>query len=59
LERPALVPQELDVSLQPHSGVEIPLLTARVARAATPKGTTAMWIRDRVDGLWNDEDFTA
>lgn len=47
------------MSLQPHSGAEIPPLTARVARAANPKGTTAMWIRDRLDGLWSDEDFTA
>jgi hypothetical protein len=47
------------VSLQPHSGAEIPPLTARVARAASPKGTTAMWIRDRLDGLWSDEEFTA
>ncbi|WP_328959120.1 hypothetical protein [Kitasatospora purpeofusca] len=22
-----------------------------------PKGTTAMWVRDRLDGLWHDEDF--
>ncbi|MEU6228155.1 transposase [Streptomyces sp. NPDC047042] len=47
------------MSLQPHSGAEIPPLTARVARAANPTGTTAMWIRDRLDGLWSDEDFTA
>lgn len=59
LERPALVPQEPDVSLQPHSGAEIPPLAARVARAASPRGISAMWIRDRLDGLWSDEDFTA
>lgn len=47
------------MSLQPHSGAEIPPLTARVARAANAKGTTAMWIRDRLDGLWRDEDFAA
>ncbi|MFF7470403.1 transposase [Streptomyces sp. NPDC008092] len=47
------------MSLQPRSGAEIPPLTARVARAANPKGTTAMWIRDRLDGLWSDVDFTA
>ena len=29
----------------------------RVARAANPKGTTAMWVRDRIEGLWEDEDF--
>ena len=38
-------------------GVEVPELTARVARAANPAGTTAMWVRDRLDGLWDDEDF--
>ncbi|MGW3943701.1 transposase [Streptomyces phaeochromogenes] len=47
------------MSLQPHSGAEIPPLTARVTRAANPKGTTAIWIRDRLDGLWRDEDFAA
>ncbi len=38
-------------------GVEVPELTARVARAGNPAGTTAMWVRDRLDGLWDDEDF--
>jgi hypothetical protein len=38
-------------------GVEVPELTARVARASNPAGTTAMWVRDRLDGLWDDEDF--
>lgn len=47
------------MSLQPRPGAEIPPLTMRVARASNPRGTTAMWIRDRLDGLWNDEDFTA
>ncbi|WP_326659317.1 hypothetical protein [Streptomyces canus] len=42
------------MSLQPQSGSEIPPLTARVARTSNPHGTTAMWIRDRLDGLWND-----
>jgi transposase len=32
-------------------------LTAQVARASNPGGTTAMWVRDRLDGLWSDEDF--
>jgi transposase len=32
-------------------------LTAQVARASNPGGTTAMWVRDRLDGLWCDEDF--
>jgi hypothetical protein len=32
-------------------------LTAQVAWASNPDGTTAMWVRDRLDGLWSDEDF--
>ena len=45
------------MSIRPRLGVEVPELTARVARAANPAGTTAMWVRDRLDGLWDDEDF--
>jgi transposase len=45
------------MSVRPRLGVEVPELTARVARAANPAGTTAMWVRDRLDGLWDDEDF--
>ncbi|WP_405639002.1 IS1182 family transposase [Streptomyces sp. NBC_00019] len=37
----------------------MPSATARVARASNPRGTTAMWVRDRLDGLWHDEDFDA
>src|SRR5438552_4151069 len=40
------------------SGRTIPAETARVARAANPRGTPAMWIRDRLNGLFVDEDFT-
>ncbi|OLZ65415.1 transposase [Streptomyces sp. IMTB 2501] len=47
------------MSLQPRPGAEIPALTVRVARVSNPHGTTAMWIRDRLDGLFSDEDFTA
>ncbi|MCX5339356.1 transposase [Streptomyces atratus] len=32
-------------------------MTAQIARASNPAGTTAMWVRDRLDGLWSDEDF--
>ncbi|WP_234315188.1 IS1182 family transposase [Streptomyces globisporus] len=35
----------------------MPELTARTARASNPRGTTAMWVRDHLDGLWSDEDF--
>ena len=45
------------MSIRPRLGVEVPELTARVARAGNPAGTTAMWVRDRLDGLWADEDF--
>jgi transposase len=45
------------MSIRPRLGVEVPELTAQVARASNPSGTTAMWVRDRLDGLWDDEDF--
>ncbi|MER5996487.1 IS1182 family transposase [Streptomyces viridosporus] len=37
----------------------MPELTARTARASNPHGTTAMWVRDHLDGLWSDEDFVS
>ncbi|WP_256727345.1 hypothetical protein [Streptomyces acidiscabies] len=45
------------LSLRPRSGEHLPPLTARVARASNPDGTTAIWVWDRLDGLWHDEDF--
>lgn len=45
------------MSLRPRSGEQVPSLTAQIARASNPDGTTAMWVRDRLDGLWHDEDF--
>ena len=45
------------LSLRPRSGERVPPLTAQVARASNPAGTTAIWVRDRLDGLWCDEDF--
>jgi transposase len=39
--------------------VEVPALTARMALASNPHGTTAMWVRDHLDGLWSDEDFAS
>jgi hypothetical protein len=47
------------MSIRPRLGIEVPELTARVARASNPAGTTAMWVRDRLDGLRDDEDFAA
>ncbi|WP_255306557.1 IS1182 family transposase [Streptomyces sp. Wb2n-11] len=45
------------MSLRPRSGEQVPSLTAHVARSSNPDGTTAIWVRDRLDGLWCDEDF--
>lgn len=45
------------MSIRPRLGIEVPELTARVARASNPAGTTAMQLRDRLDGLWADGDF--
>lgn len=45
------------MSVRPRPVAEVPELTARTARASNPDGTTAMWVRDRLDGLWWDEDF--
>jgi transposase len=47
------------MSIRPRSGVQVPPLTAQVARASNPGGTTAIWVRDRLEGLWRDEDFVA
>ncbi|MFD4947649.1 transposase [Streptomyces sp. NPDC058409] len=47
------------MSLRPRSGEQVPSLTAQIARASNPAGTTAMWVRDRLDGLWCDEDFAS
>ncbi|WP_248869304.1 transposase [Streptomyces cavourensis] len=45
------------MSLRPRSGEHVPSPTAQIARASNPDGTTAMWVRDRLEGLWCDEDF--
>ena len=45
------------LSLRPRPGEQVPPLTAQIARASNPAGTTAIWVRDRLDGLWCDEDF--
>lgn len=45
------------MSLRSRSGEQVPSLTAQIARASNPDGTTAIWVRDRLDGLWPDEDF--
>lgn len=45
------------LSLRSRSGEQVPSLTAQIAWASNPDGTTAIWVRDRLDGLWQDEDF--
>ncbi|GGU48356.1 hypothetical protein GCM10010289_81100 [Streptomyces violascens] len=50
-------PEVSEMSVRSRSGSSIPELTVRVARASNPQGTTAMCIRDQLDGLWSDEDF--
>lgn len=47
------------MSVRPRVAVVVPELTARVARASNPAGTTAMWVRDCLEGLWRDEDFAS
>jgi transposase len=46
------------VSLQPKGLPEIPEQTVRVARAAFPRGTLAMRVRDRLGEVFADEPFT-
>jgi hypothetical protein len=47
------------MSLQPEPIGSIPAETVRIARAACPKGTLAMRLRDRVGSLFEDEQFAA
>lgn len=50
-----LLPEVEKVSLEPVGPV--PAETARVARAAFPKGTTHTRMRDAPGTIWEDEDF--
>src|SRR5207237_7060289 len=45
------------MSLRPEPVGEIPAETARVARAAFPKGTVVTRLRDEFSALYEDEDF--
>lgn len=45
------------MSMGSGSGRTIPPLTVRMARASNPRGTAAMWVRDRLDELFTDEHF--
>lgn len=42
------------MSMGSGSGRMIPPLTMRMARASNPRGTAAMWVRDRLDELFTD-----
>ena len=45
------------MSLHPEPIGEVPAETARVARAAFPKGTVVTRLRDEFNALYEDEDF--
>ncbi|MFE2727928.1 IS5/IS1182 family transposase, partial [Kitasatospora sp. NPDC059327] len=46
------------MSMQPKGPGEIPVETVRVARAAFPRGSLAIRVRDELGPLFRDEDFT-
>ncbi|MFE4832512.1 transposase, partial [Streptomyces sp. NPDC056672] len=46
------------MSMQPGGPGEIPVETVRVARAAFPKGSLAIRVRDELGFLFTDEEFT-
>ena len=45
------------MTLFPQAMGPIPEETARIARAANPKGTLAMWLRDALGAIYTDEEF--
>src|SRR3989440_4860255 len=45
------------MTMYPQAIGPIPAETARIARAAKPKGTLAMWLRDELGTIYTDEDF--
>ncbi len=45
------------MSMNPHAMGEIPAETARIARAACPKGTLAMRLRETLGEVYQDEQF--
>lgn len=47
------------MSVQPRAWPEVPERTVMVARAAFPKGTLAMRVRDELPGLFADEQFVS
>jgi len=53
----SLLPEVETVSLKPEPIGSVPEETARVSRAAFPKGNTYTRMRDELGVLWEDEDF--
>jgi len=47
------------MSLRPQAIEPVPQLTARIARAAFPKGNLYLQMRDELGALYTDEDFAA
>ena len=47
------------MSLQPQKLPEIPEETARIAKILFPKGNKYMWLRDELDAIYEDEQFTS
>src|SRR6266702_3153997 len=47
------------MSLRPHALEPVPEETARVARAAFPKGNPYLLLRDTLGTIFQDDDFTA
>src|SRR5438045_6472649 len=45
------------MSMYPQELSPIPAETARITRAANPKGTLAMWLRDELGAIYTDEEF--
>ena len=45
------------MTMYPQTIGPIPEETARIARAANPKGTLAMWLRDELGAIYSDEEF--
>ena len=47
------------MSLRPHTLESVPEETARVARAAFPKGNPYLLLRDTLGTIFQDDDFAA
>src|SRR6059058_5513643 len=51
--------KDVSMSVQPRPWPDVPEQTAAVAKAAFPKGTLAMRVRDELPGLFADEQFAS